>query len=644
MVVTSPNQDWIPEYPMERSIIQTFSDGLWGVREYSRWPQELVHGMWHIACIPRRGSAVGLPSVLWHRLNPDEDWYEDPRAGLQHVGFIRTSLVEPLRSAAESMLNSYRSVPKHERGRCVLGEQICMLLDQSIERMTRLPARPSVAVAVAAHVQRLTLELAGLKLYLDVVTRRIETAGNFSTELLDVLGAFVKDGTAAQTLTRVGLPVWFLQPLTPHIKIWRVVFPCPVLDLSNSASETAILHAPHVRAGVMNLTGNWLATMVQGVSMQLCSITLPTLFGAGGDEPGEGDRAKRPRPLPSTLRSKTIELPTIASQSRASVPPTPGPSVRSDAVLRPSQHHIASPFYDLPIWWERALRLAGTLPQPPKSAVYFYPPPFLLDTVSSLDEKVHRYLHNLLRIRHFCRLRLFDATISGHPLSIAEWRAALWGDYFFKADPVVNKSEGHQRRAKRRFDDRNAVARLFGNVAAMKPYCDTDTPYLGGLTVTSEVAARDARVRYHLLWEAHETNWRCELLALDQAVVSREGWPIMERWEREAEVSAVWGEGSGVLGVLPRLPQDQERFLWSVPPDPDWKKGLQALRALLRLMSRWPEYPETLRSMPTLDEDWTSDDYDEAQRCAVSFYTTTFVRCFHRLPIPPIAFPEDYHL
>lgn len=49
LVITSPNQDYVPEYPVERRIVKTYSDGLWGVNEYSRWPQEITTGMWHIA-------------------------------------------------------------------------------------------------------------------------------------------------------------------------------------------------------------------------------------------------------------------------------------------------------------------------------------------------------------------------------------------------------------------------------------------------------------------------------------------------------------------------------------------------------------------------------------------------------------------
>ncbi len=80
----------------------------------------------------------------------------------------------------------------------------------------------------------------------------------------------------------------------------------------------------------------------------------------------------------------------------------------------PSKSYVPSPFYDLAACWQRALSSASPVPRAATSALYFYPPPFLLDTVSTIaalpddcphpesarsDEKTHRYLHNLVRIR-----------------------------------------------------------------------------------------------------------------------------------------------------------------------------------------------------------------------------------------------------
>ena len=45
-------RDYIPRYPREVDIIETYQDGRWGAHEYSRHPQMYVEEMTHIACIP----------------------------------------------------------------------------------------------------------------------------------------------------------------------------------------------------------------------------------------------------------------------------------------------------------------------------------------------------------------------------------------------------------------------------------------------------------------------------------------------------------------------------------------------------------------------------------------------------------------
>ena len=69
MVITSPNMNFVPKYPVERQIVQTYTDGRWGLREYSRWPQVLLPEMWHVACIPGRPSPPEIPNILWENLS-----------------------------------------------------------------------------------------------------------------------------------------------------------------------------------------------------------------------------------------------------------------------------------------------------------------------------------------------------------------------------------------------------------------------------------------------------------------------------------------------------------------------------------------------------------------------------------------------
>ncbi|EJF59526.1 hypothetical protein DICSQDRAFT_171926 [Dichomitus squalens LYAD-421 SS1] len=220
---------------------------------------------------------------------------------------------------------------------------------------------------------------------------------------------------------------------------------------------------------------------------------------------------------------------------------------------------VLSPFVDLTAVWADALRAVSPVPPTANSALDFFPLPYLLDTVSDavtptpgcahqdrvrVDGKVHRYLHNLLRIREFCRARLFDVSLDNRPLTIAEWRTALWGQYLAKSS-VRNGAEGADaRRAKRRLEERNGIAALCHKVADMDSYNAHVVVEFRGLAVDLNMIAQDPSIRADLLWESHEVNFRAELLALDTLRVQKKDWMEINRWERKMLVSGVGGSSS----------------------------------------------------------------------------------------------------
>ncbi|KAH9886428.1 hypothetical protein C8Q73DRAFT_658502 [Cubamyces lactineus] len=656
MCVTSPNANWIPEYPVDRQVVKTFTDGRWGVREYSRWPQLLTMGMVHLACIPTPQSAIGrtLREVLWQTFGP-LDWVEDRSAAMPELGMLDEKVVQELEAAAEDAIAKYSAIRSQPQRRMEYGYQLVLILRQCVERLKLLPATVNVAVAVAAHVQRLSLELAGLHCYLTIVLPRMDSSSDFRLDVLQVIGAFVNNAAGATTLMRVGVPVFYLQPLTTKVKVWKVV---PVRAVGDVLSTTPMAvpsnHDPREYIGAVNLTSNWNTHMVVALSRELCAPSLPGLPSASlAPPPTQASTSKRPRSQP-LLGSKDLALPVHARP-----PSKKGTAIgtkkvhRSSGARHPSREHMPSPFYEVPQVWASALRDVGLLQQAPHAVLYFYPPPFLLDTASSLapapdrsppnivrhDEKVHRYLHNLIRIREFCRVRLFDPTIDGKAMSISEWRAALWGDYTNKDFPLVQGSAADQKRAKRRYEERNAIARLFGNLAHVKSYDEADVVLLDDRLVNKEVAARSRLVRVQLLWEAHEINFRCDVMALDRAMVPRDEWPIMHRWEREAGISGVWGRKAGAISVLPDTSVELFRFYWLPCTDPRWRVGVPCLQRMVMLMRRWTDFPEALRQLPKDEEDWDVELYARVQAEVVGFYVRSFVSKFHRLPIPPIMYP-----
>ncbi|KAI0675893.1 hypothetical protein C8Q78DRAFT_963409 [Trametes maxima] len=625
MVVTSPNMDWVPELPIEKSTIETFEDGRWGVREYSCWPQMLIPDMLHLACILAPGTSTH--SMLWEDLDPHTHWAEDETTGVPGLGYIIPDVRNSLADAANTTLLvaslSSSEAPVDVRARSHL---LTMILKQARDRMLQLPATAWVAIAVAAHVQHITLELRGMLTYVRNVLPRISSGADQPSFPLDVVGTFVKDATDAQLCTRLRIPTWYLQPLTNHLRVWQVVdVRRPTWRGSSRSSDPPILHQPGVVARVSNLSMNWATAMALTVGRSVCQSRMAVMTiqrnGRNGRILAKGPGVREVEAAQTSNSTSGQPL-----REAAELHP-PGPS------LHPSRSWTSSPFYSVPESWARALRSVSPVPQPVSSVAYFYPPPFLLDT------KVHRYLHNMVRIRKFCRTRLFDPTMTSHPLTISEWRAALWGDYAVQSEPAHAKKESDQRRAQKRQDLRNSVSRLLGRTALLPSYSPTLVADLEGKPVSASVAVSDPQVRARLLWEAHETNFRCEVMALDTVIMHRPDWHEVDRWDRESLVSGIWGEPSSVVSVIPPPDTASVAFCWFTPPDAQWWDARAFLARFVGVLKRWPDPPQSIMDLNLEDDSLRPEEFSRAQDLVVQFYVQTFVSHFSHLPIPPIAFP-----
>lgn len=285
--------------------------------------------------------------------------------------------------------------------------------------------------------------------------------------------------------------------------------------------------------------------------------------------------------------------------------------------------------------WSKALRNAGPLPQPAQSATFYYPPPWLLDSLVGYDSnpnRIARNLHHFLSIRTFCRLRLFDYTIAGLLLTSAEWRDALFGEYNFE---VTQGSGDATNNTVVRHKLKQTADRFFGHIPRLPSYNPSSAPELAGRAVTYEAALTDKEIQRRLVWEAHEVNWRFELLALDALMTGSKNWSEMERWVREADVSRVWGTGSSGMDIAPRE-GDMEGFCWSVPGEPGWEGCRERLQAFLEVLGRWEGCPAELTKPSDAALRCEAAEYVRLMECAVEFYVRTFIAKYQRLPIPPV--------
>ncbi len=209
-------------------------------------------------------------------------------------------------------------------------------------------------------------------------------------------------------------------------------------------------------------------------------------------------------------------------------------------------------------------------------------------------------------------------------------------DYQFLPKPKGGPSD--VRRIQRRQGEQNDVRRLFSRVAQLRSYSPNEPVEWEGRPLALE-GVGDVCVRSSILWEAHEINFRAELMALDTLLVQKSTWQEIHRWEREALVSAVWGPPSSVLSVLPVDNTASElrwasKFVADVPNT----TAVQTLKNFAKVLMRWPGCPERVVGAAG-GAGLSVSEFVETQAQAVDFYVRTFVEHYCRLPVPPIAFP-----
>ncbi|RDX46392.1 hypothetical protein OH76DRAFT_1356199, partial [Lentinus brumalis] len=654
-VFTSPNQRFVPDFAIAHREITTYSDGRWGAHEYSRWPQVYDHSTIHVACIPRQGSKdAPMASVVW-RIWEDADW-RTKDCGIPRYGELSPSLVHELSAAAEQEIHAMEDVPSQSINVATTRHFLVTCLRRCVDRLRLLPAERSVIISLAAHVQRLILELAGLRVYASCVRERIVTLGDWRSHVLDILGAWSGDSSVVQTLHLAGVPVWFQQHHTPKLAIWTVAQRAPLpYHFSSRPSYPRLILANRDLSGSLNTPGEWQRAMDAMVRRQLFSSRLPTLSGADA-RTSEVRPAKRSRQA-EWSSSLGYAPPAIMARRSPEARPRISPFGRPDGssrryVMNPFRQYYQSTIVATSLAWSLALAAVSPLPQPRASVVYYFPPPWLIDDLVGYQvntDKIVRYMHHMTAIRTFCRTRLLDHSIAGRPLTIAEWRDALWGDYSLDdpqedtaaADRVTDRDgPSDKQRTNTRHDLKQSLRRLFGKLGSLPSYDPQSTPQLGDIVITLDAVKTDPRLRQRLVWEAHESNWRCELLALDAVMVGSDEWPEFERWTREAHVSEVWGSSRSGLSLCPDVDQGDVEFCWLTPPNVGWRRSLPHLRAFADLLARWPGCPDELRRGGSQLKENDVDSYTRIQTSAVDFYVRTFVSQFDRLPTPPAINPR----
>lgn len=284
--------DYIPGPPLRdlSRELKTYADGRWGIHEYSRWPQMIDESMPHFVCIPTSPGNY-VRGILFASLTAEEHWREDQGSGIPEYGYVMRPVMVDLGDAVRAIEREFASLkfekPSHRRW----GDRLHRIISDCMQRLERLPALKTVAIAWAAHVQRLTLELAGLVVYFREAVPRLEGAQDHTRHVLKMaLGGFTRDPRILQAYYRAGLPVWFIRPLDRVTRVCKVVdiveWPYYLSDVQTS--RTLVQHAP---TATLIVDPKSYASVVESVYRHLCGQSL----AAFSMPDHTGPVAKRPR-------------------------------------------------------------------------------------------------------------------------------------------------------------------------------------------------------------------------------------------------------------------------------------------------------------------------------------------------------------
>ncbi|KAI1781719.1 hypothetical protein LXA43DRAFT_866337, partial [Ganoderma leucocontextum] len=273
--------NWVPEFAVAHSEITTFSDGRWGRHEYSRWPQQFAREVFHTHCIPAKARPNGPREILWRTLSL-ADWKPDD-CGVPGIGFLDKALQNNLVQEAEDTISRYFAcsdvVGIGRVGWNEMGRFLVVCLQHTMDRLRSIPTLPGIIISLAAHVQRLTLELSGLIEWLKVVFKRVQSAEDYSWLVLDVVGAYTGDPSVAQMLHRAGIPVWLQRQRNTRLEVYKVVTATDIpADFSQVPSYPRLVLAKRDLSGALNLPGEWQRAMAAIVRRQLCESQLPKLL------------------------------------------------------------------------------------------------------------------------------------------------------------------------------------------------------------------------------------------------------------------------------------------------------------------------------------------------------------------------------
>ncbi|KAK1221131.1 hypothetical protein PQX77_016069 [Marasmius sp. AFHP31] len=618
-LVTTPDMDVLFAPPVGLCRVRLRRDYHFGEDDPLFYPQPFNRTIAHLALIPIPNSHPA--HSLYHAwFTPTERDFE-PRAEMDicpRLSKLRSSIRDSFEvMAAEALERAKDHADDHYVSNQSL--QLRFLLG----RLDKQWAARSETFLRFALAQRQFLGL----------TARLDWIANFCDRYMKptehesdlgcpaVIGAFSDSPEVVEALFWLGIPVWYLRPISKDLDVRvdrvaefirgsleskKLVLPSGFeVDLSKGQSSHRVIYE-----GLANKPERYLA-----MSNYLTSIQqYPSIFGS--DEPRSS----------TSLARVLVQLPGAGSSRK-------GPYSSKQDRHRPLARRVPKAPPDTsplmppppPAWQNALLALSGlnqSLPAPDGfNGGYVLPPAHLLCSPQN-DVTKGCFISNWLKLRH---LLIYRLTVSPRRLSNKQWRCFL--EVGGSSSRNVNKSTrsgkqfGEMQRLLEDLVKQSLLEVHLENLHTSRPRWNTQDLTDGEIP--------DVAVVKEVAWELNELNFRQELLILDSHLDDSK----MSSFDRQRLLDSCWA-GTAEYAIV----KHPSRGLGG-PTIADRKPYL---RVLHQVMSTW-RIEKCLELLDPFPTDTNAHNFahcvEQVEQAVASSYSNVFWDIFGRPPTVPRQLP-----
>ncbi|KAJ3544616.1 hypothetical protein NM688_g5718 [Phlebia brevispora] len=652
-IITSPNASFIPAPVFGPITVSIEADGHFGIADPVHWPQVLQEDTRYpwLACIERCPPIAQYPrSYLWSTLSHAQ------------TSPVQSSSVAVLATVRQDYLRRLREI--HDRIKFMVDSferfkmrnlelrWLYISMRDAFERLD-FPATYRDLVRQHACFQRFAL-------YIDAWFQwHITVKGTYQFALIiplprdKMMGAFVTAPGAAQMYFEHRVPVWFLRT-QPFFKGDEIVK--SVVVFSRPSTPFPFADANDLQVLQSELVGRIFASMDAGerhldwIHRQLAryvdleSRPYPETISRPDDQlHTTGSISTLPHLTQAQSASlKSAESTTTAtSKGKGSVAKKPSSSKANSESqsstsgrfqpypsrnIPPSEKEKYQPFFDeylarpIPSWEDALAQVKLGAFHGEEPWRFWLPEPRVLVHTKENVRRV-RYIKNWLRLRTVWFALMLDNLVVDSaigPLKIPQWRDYLNTSEISEAELTKNGKRPRELRE---------VSSIFKSVFK-NDVLNVQVPSTWyAAEITTFEGPTFIALCQQITWEVSEVGFRYELTRLDQHLLPG-GSDLLENTRRQDLIAAVFPR---YRPLIPSVLPAENDGLAAIRLD----ERAEYLQALKRIISRWPNVPDRIRTMAPFKSVNDVGRFAEMERALVGYYCQTFYEVAGRPPLIP---------